>query len=34
MQSEVSEKLIVWILYRNEPGQGGRVMGLSNVSSG
>jgi hypothetical protein len=29
MQSEVSEKLIVWILYRNEPGQGGgRVMGL------
>jgi hypothetical protein len=28
MQSEVNEKLIVWILYRNEPGQGGRVMGL------
>jgi hypothetical protein len=28
MQSEVKEKLIVWVLYRNEPGQGGRVMGL------
>lgn len=28
MQSEVNEKLIVWILYWNEPGQGSQVMGL------
>jgi hypothetical protein len=28
MQAEESKKLIVWILYRNEPGEGGRVMGL------
>ncbi len=28
MQSEVSKKLIVWILYRNERGDGGRVMGV------